>query len=271
MATSVVWGRFYRIIRILAAVQKRRRSAFAILAEQNMETVIHRAGERGGADHGWLKTHHSFSFADWYEPARMGFGALRVLNDDTIAPRSGFGPHPHRDMEIITIVLGGAVTHGDSMGNRGIVEAGDVQVMSAGTGVVHSEENTSEDTPLSLLQLWVEPRERGIAPRYDQKTCGFESLEHGALLLVSPDARDGSLKIHQDAYITFAAVEAQQPLHYLLHDDKHGVYVFVVRGSVQIEDKTLDTRDAMGISHATSILIKTNESAQLLVIEVPLT
>jgi redox-sensitive bicupin YhaK (pirin superfamily) len=215
-------------------------------------------------EHGWLSTRFSFSFADWYDPNRMGFGVLRVLNDDTIAARNGFGMHGHRDMEIITIVTKGAVTHEDNMGNTGLVPAGDVQVMSAGTGVVHSERNDSSSESLELFQIWITPREKGIAPRYAQRS--FSGIN---ALLVSPDGREGSLAIMQDACITRVRVEPGMPFRYSLFSSGNGVYVFVVAGEVSIDETTLHTRDALEILDTEDFLVESVVSATLLIIEVP--
>ncbi len=235
-----------------------------------MQKVIHRAEERGGADHGWLTTRHSFSFASWYEPTRMCFGALRVLNDDIIAPSTGFGAHPHRDMEIVTIVMKGTVTHGDSMGNTGTVAAGDVQVMSAGTGVVHSEENASADEPLALFQLWIEPRSKGITPRYAQHPFGFDVKYDGLVLLVSPDAQEKSLLVHQDAYISYGVLGKEGRCDYELKNIAHGLYLFAIEGEVEVLGEQLSARDAIGISEEPNILIESKGGAQILLIEVPL-
>lgn len=229
-----------------------------------MTTTLYPAGERGTGEYGWLSTRYSFSFADWYEPTRMGFGALRVLNDDRIAPMSGFGKHAHRDMEIITIVFKGTVTHEDSMGNTGTVTAGEVQVMSAGTGVTHAERNDSSFEELELLQLWVVPREEGITPRYEQKA--FPDMH---ALLVSPDGREGSLCIMQDAFISRARVEPGVPFRYSLYGPKNSVYVFLVEGEVKIGDVTLQTRDALGTKGESELLIEARSAATLIIIEVP--
>lgn len=234
-----------------------------------MKKVIHRAEERGGADHGWLTTRHSFSFANWHEPTRMGFGALRVLNDDVIAPNTGFGPHPHRDMEIVTIVMSGAVTHEDSMGNRGEVGVGEVQVMSAGTGVVHSERNVSLDESLTLFQLWIEPRSHSIEPRYDQRSFRTDAQAGALTLLVSPNARHKSLEIHQDAYISLGILGRDIPLSYTLNDTENGVYLFIIDGNVRVAGEELHPRDAMGISDVNEFLIEASGDARVLVIEVP--
>lgn len=232
-----------------------------------MEKVLHRAAERGVGDHDWLKSRFSFSFAHWYEPTRMGFGALRVINDDVIAPASGFGAHSHQNMEIITIVMQGTVTHKDSIGNIGTVPAGDVQVMSAGTGVVHSEYNDSPEEELRLFQIWIESESNGIAPRYAQKSFGNEP---GSRLLVAPDERKGALPIHQQAFITRVRLSAGEECSYDLYDSANGIYIFVIEGTVHAADETLSARDALGVKGVSSILLSANTSAELLVIEVPM-
>ena len=234
-----------------------------------MKTVIHRAEERGGGEHGWLSTRYSFSFADWYEPTRMGFGTLRVINDDTIAPASGFPMHAHQDMEIITLVLRGTVTHKDSLGNVGTVPAGDVQVMSAGTGIVHSEYNASATEPLALFQIWIEPNKNGVRPRYAQKSFA-DAKKSNFQLLVSPTGAKESLGIHQDAYICLARVDRDHPLNFELQDKRHGVYLFVIGGSIDVAGETLGARDAMGITETDKVRIESPKSAELLIIEVPM-
>ncbi|MES2014680.1 MAG: pirin family protein [Patescibacteria group bacterium] len=234
-----------------------------------MKLTVHPASERGGGSHGWLETRHSFSFADWYEPTKMGFGLLRVLNDDTITPDTGFGTHAHRDMEIITIVTKGEVTHEDSMGNIGTVPAGDVQVMSAGTGVKHSERNASADTPLSLFQIWIEPKLRGIEPRYAQKSFAGESDE-GLTLLAAPTSQDGALTINQDAYIYRGVLNAKNSIHYTFKNTENGVYIFVIEGAIHIGSEVLGARDALGIEEVGEIEITSPSGASVLIIEVPM-
>ena len=229
-----------------------------------MKYEVYKAEERGRSDHGWLKSRFSFSFADWYNPERMGFRSLRVLNDDTIAPSSGFGRHPHRDMEIITIVTQGAVTHEDSMGNQGEVHSGEVQVMSAGTGVVHGERNASSTDTLELFQLWITTRDQGIAPRYDQRHFASD-----ATLLVSPDGREGSLSIMQDAYITRRTIFAGENVSYELHKSGNGVYVFVVSGKIILDSVSLESRDALGIEDTDSFTVSAEQESTVLFIEVP--
>lgn len=234
-----------------------------------MAHAIFRADERGGGEYGWLSTRYSFSFADWYDPARMGFGALRVLNDDTVAPSSGFGMHAHQDMEIITIVTRGTVTHADSMGNQLEVPAGDVQVMSAGTGVRHAEENLSPDEPLTLFQIWITPEVRGRAPRYAQKSFGLTDLAPGIVRLVGPDEAEGALSIGQNAYIHHVVIDGDHPASYALKNPAHGAYVFVLEGSAAVLGETLSQRDAIAITGEQEIHFSAGEKARLLVIEVP--
>lgn len=234
-----------------------------------MNAVIHHANERGGGDFGWLKTRHSFSFAHWYEPTRMGFGVLRVINDDWIAPHQGFGAHPHRDMEIITIVTNGTLTHEDSMGNHGIIPAGDVQIMSAGTGVVHSERNES-DEPLTLFQIWIEAREKGIMPRYGQRSFQLSENKFDSSLLVAPLGTPDVLTINQDAYIYSAVVDAAHPFIYRVHNPQHGLYLFVITGELSVAGATLRERDAIGITDTTEIELQAKTETRVLIFEVPM-
>jgi redox-sensitive bicupin YhaK (pirin superfamily) len=233
-----------------------------------MKMLVHKAEERGGGDYGWLKTKYSFSFATWYEPSRMGFGALRVINDDWIAPASGFGEHGHKDMEIVTIVTKGTVTHTDSMGNTGIVPAGDVQAMSAGTGVIHAEEN-SGDEELTLFQLWIEPNQVGVAPRYAQGTFNLEQQRKGMRLIVSPTGENESLPIHQDAYITHAVLEADDQVSYAIQKSGNGAYLFIIEGTLEIGGQSFGPRDAVGVSETEAIALGSTTGARILIIEVP--
>lgn len=229
-----------------------------------MQKVVHRANERGVAEHEWLHSRFSFSFADWYEPTRMGFGALRVINDDIVDPSSGFPMHPHRDMEIITIVMKGAVTHEDSMGNHGVVGAGEVQVMSAGTGVVHSEFNESPTEQLELFQIWIIPDRPGHTPRYAQQTIP----EGGEVFLVGPEGSDAPLTIHQDAYIT--RLTLTDAATYTLHSENNGLYVLVISGEATIADEELGERDAVGLWETPVVAIEGAPGSELLLLEVPL-
>ncbi len=234
-----------------------------------METVLHRAEDRGRGDYSWLATRYSFSFADWYDPTRMGFGALRVINDDRIAPASGFGAHRHQDMEIVTIVTQGAVTHEDSLGNRGRVPAGDVQVMSAGTGVTHAERNDSLSEELALFQIWVATNKPGADPRYAQKPFNLESNAPGLTLLVAPTDEEGALPIQQDAYIYRGVIAGATPLTYALKGVAHGAYVFVIEGEVLVAGETLGTRDAIGIADTEAFTLESSGAAKVLIIDVP--
>lgn len=231
--------------------------------------TVHRSENRGSGDYGWLKTRYSFSFADWHDLSRMGFGALRVLNDDRIAPDSGFPPHAHRDMEIVTVVMKGAVTHEDSMGNRGIIAAGEVQAMSAGKGVVHAERNESSTEPLELFQLWIETRTTGTEPRY--ATHAFAREAEGLQLLAAPDPEDtDALPLRADAYVHHLRLPAGGSLEYGPHDESHGIYLFVIAGTAEALGKTLGARDALGAAGHASVEIRATEALAALLIEVPM-
>lgn len=249
-----------------------------------MKTLLHRAKDRGYAEHGWLKTHHSFSFASYYDPAKMGFGALRVLNDDVIAPGAGFGMHPHDNMEIITIPLSGSLKHEDSMslpavtmpgallaGNSAVVETGEIQVMSAGTGVFHAEYNASPTEPLSLFQIWIETAVPGVTPRYDQKRFEQDAFNGAFVPVVGPIGTEGLLGIHQDAWVSLGQFVAGSEVAYKVREPSHGVYVMVTFGSVAIGDTVLEARDAIGITEATEVGVRVDTDASLLVLEVPMT
>jgi redox-sensitive bicupin YhaK (pirin superfamily) len=235
-----------------------------------MQKTLHKASSRGTAEHKWLHSRFSFSFADWYEPTRMGFGALRVLNDDVIDPQTGFDMHPHKDMEIVTIVTQGAVTHTDSLGNKAaVVAAGDVQIMSAGTGVVHAEHNASADTKLKLFQLWITPKSMGIEPRYGQVSFADGKI-NCVQELVSPIGSGKKLTINQDACISRLVLEKGHSVDYRIKVDGNGVYVFVIDGTVTVAKEDLGPRDALGVSKITDLTIATSTDASLLIIEVPM-
>lgn len=231
-----------------------------------MKSIFHPSVERGKGDYGWLTTRYSFSFSNWYDPTKMGFGALRVLNDDVIASGQGFGTHGHKDMEIITIVMRGAVAHKDSMGNEYVVNEGDVQVMSAGTGVMHSEHNASQSKPLELFQLWIEPYVRGVETRYEQKNYNFQSVTNTLVELVGAN----SLLINQDSYILYGSLENEGTLSYQLHGTGNGVYFFVIEGSLTIGSQVLEKRDAFGVWGTKEVEITSQIDSTFLVIEVPL-
>ncbi|MHA7944428.1 pirin family protein [Formosa sp. 3Alg 14/1] len=238
-----------------------------------MKTILHKADSRGFANHGWLQANHSFSFANWYNKDRMNFGALRVLNDDIIAPKMGFGTHPHKNMEIITIPLKGELKHKDSMGNTWeSVLPGEVQVMSAGSGVEHSEINGSIDEHLNLFQIWVMPNKENVAPRYEQKTFDVSNRQNKLQTLVTSidEDHDGSLKIHQDAKISRIDLDAEKEFSYNLKSEYHGAYVLVIHGTIEIENIELETRDAIGVSETETFKITSKSQASILIIEVPM-
>ena len=236
-----------------------------------MKTIRFDADTRGGGDYGWLKTRYSFSFANWVDPNRMGFGALRVLNDDVIAPGKGFDPHSHANMEIITIVMKGAVAHEDSGGGKGVVHAGEVQVMSAGTGVTHAEFNASNTDPLELFQIWIMPKGLGGESRY--ATRSFEGLGTipGITLLVTPEAEaeGDDLYIRQDAHLSFITLDGTGEQAYEVKQEGNAVYVFVIDGTLTTAGETLNPRDSLGIIEATELGFASAGRATALIIEVP--
>lgn len=235
-----------------------------------MKLTVHKAGSRGNANHGWLKTWHTFSFANYYNPTRMNFGALRVLNDDSIQAGMGFGTHPHDNMEIITIVLEGELEHHDSMGNGSVITKGEVQVMSAGTGIQHSEYNHSEEQDLSLLQIWVFPDKQNVEPRYGQTQFPDDEMTGIWRVVVSPDGADNSLWIHQQSWFSIGNFSRGSVSELKLNKPGNGWYLFVISGSVKIGDETLNTRDGIGIEGAENIEINIEEDSKILAIEVPM-
>lgn len=232
--------------------------------------VIHKANERGHADHGWLKAYHSFSFANWYHPEKVHFGVLRVLNDDTIAPGMGFGMHPHDNMEIITIPLEGDLAHKDSMGNEATIKFGDVQVMSAGTGVRHSEFNPNADQRTKLLQIWLFPNKQNVTPRYEQITLNTGDRHNRLQQILSPNENDEGVWIHQDAWFHMGKFDEGVSAVYELKKAGNGVYVFVISGNVTIDDTLLETRDAAGIWNVQSISLKAESDAEFLIMDIPM-
>ncbi|WP_109681911.1 pirin family protein [Xanthomarina spongicola] len=238
-----------------------------------MKKVLHKADSRGFANHSWLQANHSFSFAGYYNPEKIHFGALRVLNDDIIAPKMGFGTHPHDNMEIITIPLKGVLKHRDNMHQdwQQLLPE-EVQVMSAGTGVQHSEINGSMEDHLSLFQIWVIPNKQNVTPRYDQKSFTLEDRKNKLQTLVTSIDEDfeGSLKIHQDAIISRIDLDEANAINYKLKSKNHGVYIMNIFGNVTIENETLETRDALGISETDSFSIHASTNSSLLFIEVPM-
>ncbi|WP_461533373.1 pirin family protein [Sinomicrobium sp.] len=236
-----------------------------------MKTIVHKADSRGHADHGWLNAHHSFSFANYYNPNRMNFGVLRVLNDDIISGGMGFGMHPHDNMEIITIPLRGELEHKDSMDNIGRIKSGEIQVMSAGTGVFHSEYNPIPDQETNLLQIWVIPNKRNVQPRYDQISIQEYHRKNELYQVVSPDAEGQGTWIHQDAWFFLGDFDQGTTTSYNLNKKGNGVYLFVLEGSVNVEGEVLESRDAIGISDLDTFNLKADSDARFLLMEVPMT
>ncbi len=235
-----------------------------------MKTIYHSAETRGNANHGWLKANHSFSFAQYYDPERMNFGALRVLNDDTIAPGKGFGTHPHDNMEIITIPLKGDLEHKDSMGNVGVINEGEIQVMSAGTGVYHSEYNKNKDKPINLLQLWVIPKTRNIKPRYDQKSLREYKKINAFYQILSPNQDDGGMWIHQDAWFHMGEFNQATETEYIIKKQGNGIYIFVIEGAFKVGDQQLNQRDALGVWEVKKISFVADPNSKVLLVEVPM-
>ncbi len=237
-----------------------------------MKTELHPAAERGHASHGWLDTYHSFSFATYFNPSREQFGCLRVLNDDTVAGGTGFDLHPHNNMEIISIVSQGALEHRDSMGNIQVINSGEVQVMSAGTGIYYAEYNHSETEPIRFFQIWIFPREKGLRPRYDQAFIESNVGSGELVTLVTPDNRqvDGALWIHQDAYISTLQIDVNQSFEYVIHIPGNGVFVMVTEGIAEISNQVLNQRDAIAVSETESFRVQATGSSRLLFIEIPL-
>lgn len=235
-----------------------------------MKTTIYKADSRGYADHGWLKSNHTFSFANYYNPERVHFGALRVMNDDWIAADQGFGRHPHDNMEIITIPFTGEVLHQDSMGNKGVIRPGELQVMSAGTGIFHSEYNNSKHDPLSLFQIWVFPNKKNVTPRYDQITLSDLAKTNELYQILSPNPDDAGVWIHQDAWFHLGDLTPGTTINYDLKKAGSGVYLQMISGSITIDGQTLSGRDAIGIREAESIQFEALTDARVLVMEVPM-
>ena len=235
-----------------------------------MNTVLHKANTRGHANHGWLDSHHSFSFANYYNPERMGFGKLRVLNDDRVEASQGFGTHPHNNMEIISIPLEGDLEHKDSTGNVAVIKEGDIQVMSAGTGIFHSEYNKNEDKQVKFLQIWVHPNKTGVEPRYDQLPIDAEKMKNQFTQILSPNADDEGVWIYQDAWFNMGKFDEETTTTYKVNKEGNGVYAFVLEGEAEIENQALETRDGFGIWDVESLTIKANKGAKILLMEVPM-
>ena len=235
-----------------------------------MQTVYHAADSRGMAHHGWLKSAHTFSFANYYNPQRMGFGVLRVINDDFVEGGEGFGTHPHRDMEIISVPLSGDLAHRDSMGNGSIIRNGDIQVMSAGTGVTHSEMNANADQAVKFLQIWVLPRHNAVKPRYQQITIADQAKPNDFQQILSPNPDDDGVWIHQDAWFSLARFDKGTKKRYDVKRAGNGVYVFVIKGEAKIGDVQLNQRDGLGVWDAEGFDVEATADAEILLMDVPL-
>ena len=228
------------------------------------------AQQRGHADHGWLKTYHSFSFANYFNPECMNFGVLRVLNDDFIAGGGGFGTHPHDNMEIITIPFAGDLEHKDSMGNVGVIRQGDVQVMSAGTGILHSEYNKNADVDVELFQIWVFPNQKNVTPRYDQISIQELQTQNSWYQILSPNPDDQGVWIHQDAWFHLGDFSEATNLDYTLNKEDNGLYIMVIEGSATVAGETLNRRDALGLSEVQNVPFEVAADSKILLMEIPM-
>lgn len=233
-------------------------------------TILHPADTRGDANHGWLHSKHTFSFANYYNPDRMHFGVLRVLNDDTVAPGMGFGTHPHDNMEIISIPLEGDLEHKDSMGNVAVIKNGDIQVMSAGTGITHSEYNKNKNQQVKFLQIWVFPNKRNVTPRYDQITLNPADRHNKLQQIVSPNPKDAGVWINQNAWFNLGNFDQDVSTAYTLNDKNNGLYVFNLSGNLIVNEQTLNPRDGFGIWNTDKVSIKAQTNAEFLLMEVPM-
>lgn len=232
--------------------------------------VLHKANSRGKADHGWLKSNHTFSFANYHNPERMHFGVLRVLNDDHVEGGKGFGTHPHNNMEIISIPLDGDLEHQDSMGNSGVIKSGDVQVMSAGTGIKHSEYNKNADKPVKFLQIWLFPNKKDVEPRYDQVTFDVKDRQNKFQQILSPHEEDAGVWIHQNAWFHLGRFDKDEETEYKLKDEDNGVYAFLISGEATINGQPLESRDGLGVWDVKKLDIEATEDAEILLMEVPM-
>ena len=235
-----------------------------------MKTVLHKANTRGHANHGWLDSHHSFSFAGYYDPAKVHFGMLRVLNDDIVSGGNGFGTHPHDNMEIVSIPLKGALAHHDTTGRSETIKTHDVQIMSAGSGISHSEFNASKTDAVNFLQIWVFPKLRNVTPRYEQKTFEPEARVNEFQTVVSPDQNSGGVFINQDAWFSLGNLKKGTASDYSIKKSGNGVYVFVIEGDVTINDQKLNKRDGFGISETDKLSVTADSDAEVLLIEIPM-
>lgn len=235
-----------------------------------MKTLIHKSDTRGHANHGWLNSHHSFSFANYFNPERMNFGMLRVLNDDVVAPKMGFGTHPHQNMEIVSIPLKGDLQHRDNTGKEAIIKSGDIQVMSAGTGIAHSEMNHSSDEKVHFLQIWIVPHTENVTPRYDQISIDSTKTYNRFHQILSPNPDDEGVWIYQDAWMHLGEFTTNSTEIYKLKKSNNGVYIFLLEGEIEVDKNQLKKRDAIGVWDTEVIEIKAENNAKVLLIEVPM-
>ena len=235
-----------------------------------MRKMIHKANTRGVADFGWLHSKHTFSFSSYYNPNRMQFGALRVLNDDIVAPDMGFGTHGHENMEIVSIPISGELAHRDSTGNAEVIRSGEVQIMSAGKGIRHSEFNHSQNDPVNFLQIWILPKEIGIKPRYEQKLFEVSERKNKLQTVVSPVKNSDAVWINQDSYFSLANLEQGKELEYKMNLAGNGVYLFLIEGSITFDGEIFEKRDGIGISETNSFNLQAKENSEILFIEVPM-
>jgi redox-sensitive bicupin YhaK (pirin superfamily) len=234
------------------------------------QTVLHTAASRGLADHGWLKSYHTFSFGSYFNPERVQFGALRVLNDDSVDGGMGFGEHPHDNMEIISIPLEGALQHRDSMGNEAVIERGEIQAMSAGTGIYHTEYNKDKGSPVKFLQIWLFPNKRNVEPRYDQQKITTSAEPNQLIQVLSPNQDDAGVWIHQDAWFNLGKLEKDSTIDYHIHKKGNGAYIFVLAGEITINGQVLNRRDGYGIWDTDSFNIAAGSNAEFLIMDVPM-
>ena len=235
-----------------------------------MKKILHKANARGYFDYGWLKTYHTFSFSSYYDPERVNFGMLRVLNDDSIEGGQGFGLHPHNDMEIVTVPLEGALAHKDSTGSKGVIYPDEIQIMSAGTGIQHSEFNHLNDGETKLLQLWIFPDKKGHEPRYNQKYFDPEKRKNKLQYIVTPEKKDGDLWLNQNAYLSRTYLEKDNSINYKINTKGNGVYIFLIEGEISVCEETLFRRDGIGIWETNDVKLKANDNSQVLIIEIPM-
>jgi len=235
-----------------------------------MKKIIYKADSRGYFDYGWLKTNHTFSFSNYYDPERVNFGMLRVLNDDFVAAGQGFGTHPHNDMEIVSIPLSGALAHKDNTGTEEVITPNEVQVMSAGTGILHSEYNHSKDKETNFLQLWIFPDKKGHMPRYNQKFFDLDERKNNLQFIVTPEKKNDNLWLNQDAYLSLVDLEKDKSINYKVHTQGNGVYLFLIDGKVSAVEELLSKRDGIGIWEIDGFSISAIEDSQILLVEVPM-